>query len=106
MQDRRRLTDTQINDTLTNTVLKTPLLWYVLVGFLGSIVLLGVVTVGIMVNKGLGLAGYSRPIMWAFFLTNFVFWIGISHAGVMLSAILRLAQAEFRRPATRSDYRR
>jgi molybdopterin-containing oxidoreductase family membrane subunit len=40
--------------------------------------------------------------MWGFFITNFVFWIGISHAGVMLSAILRLVQAEWRRPATRA----
>ena len=40
--------------------------------------------------------------MWGFFITNFVFWIGISHAGVMLSAILRLAKAEWRRPASRA----
>jgi molybdopterin-containing oxidoreductase family membrane subunit len=40
--------------------------------------------------------------MWGFFITNFVFWIGISHAGVMLSAILRLSKAEWRRPATRA----
>ncbi len=102
MQDRRTLTDIQVNETLTNTVLKTPLLWYVIVAFMGGIVMLGVVAVGLLVNLGQGLNGYSRPVMWAFFLTNMVFWIGISHAGVMLSAILRLAQAEFRRPATRA----
>ena len=46
-------------------------------------------------------AGIDRPAMWAFLITNFVFWVGISHAGVMISAILRLVQAEWRRPVTR-----
>jgi molybdopterin-containing oxidoreductase family membrane subunit len=55
-----------------------------------------------MVDKGLGITNVNRPVAWAFFITNFVFWIGISHAGVMLSAILRLAKAEWRRPATRA----
>ncbi len=38
---------------------------------------------------------------WAFDITNFVFWIGISHAGTLISAILRLANASWRRPVTR-----
>lgn len=102
MQDRRYLTDVQINDTLSNSALRTPLHWYVISGFLASIVLVAVICVVFMVNMGLGITGMGRPVMWAFFLTNMVFWIGISHAGVMLSAILRLAQAEWRRPATRA----
>ena len=57
---------------------------------------------GLMVNRGMGVTGMNRPVMWGFFITNFVFWIGISHAGVMLSAILRLSKAEWRRPATRA----
>jgi molybdopterin-containing oxidoreductase family membrane subunit len=40
--------------------------------------------------------------MWGFFISNFVFWVGISHAGVMISSILRLSQAEWRRPVTRA----
>ena len=55
-----------------------------------------------MVNRGIGVTGLNRPVFWGFFITNFVFWIGISHAGVMLSAILRLSKAEWRRPATRA----
>jgi molybdopterin-containing oxidoreductase family membrane subunit len=57
---------------------------------------------GFMINRGLGVSGLNRPVMWGFMITNFVFWIGISHAGVMLSAILRLSKAEWRRPATRA----
>ena len=56
----------------------------------------------VVLAKGLGLPGRNRPVMWCFFLTNFVFWIVISHAGVRLSAILRLSKAEWRRPATRA----
>jgi molybdopterin-containing oxidoreductase family membrane subunit len=39
--------------------------------------------------------------MWGFYITNFVFWIGISHAGTLISAILRLVNATWRRPITR-----
>ena len=56
----------------------------------------------LVIIKGIGLTGLNRPVFWGFFVTNFVFWIGISHAGVMLSAILRLSKAEWRRPATRA----
>jgi molybdopterin-containing oxidoreductase family membrane subunit len=66
------------------------------------IVLAAAITIGVMVDRGLGIIGLNRPVVWGFFITNFVFWIGISHAGVMLSAILRLAKAEWRRPATRA----
>jgi molybdopterin-containing oxidoreductase family membrane subunit len=72
------------------------------VGILSLVVLAAAITIGVMVDKGLGITHLNRPVMWGFFITNFVFWIGISHAGVMLSAILRLAKAEWRRPATRA----
>ena len=55
-----------------------------------------------MINKGLGVTGLSRPVFWGLFITTFVFWVGISHAGIMISAILRLTQAEWRRPVTRA----
>lgn len=51
---------------------------------------------------GLGVSGMTRPVYWAIYITNFVFFIGISHAGTLISAILRLSQAEWRRPITRS----
>ena len=43
----------------------------------------------------------TPPVFWAFDITNFVFWIGISHAGTLISAILRLTNATWRRPVTR-----
>ena len=53
------------------------------------------------IRYGIGVAGINRPIMWAFYIVNFVFWIGISHAGTLISAILRLTHAGWRKPVTR-----
>ena len=94
--------DRKINADLLGNVLAAPPRFWFLVGFLALVVAMGAGAAGYMFAQGLGVTGLNRPIMWAFFITNFVFWIGISHAGVMLSAILRLAQAEWRRPATRA----
>ncbi len=50
---------------------------------------------------GLGVTGLGQPVSWGFYIINFVFFIGISHAGTLISAILRLSKAEWRRPITR-----
>jgi molybdopterin-containing oxidoreductase family membrane subunit len=50
---------------------------------------------------GLGVTGLNQPVAWGFYIVNFVFFIGISHAGTLISAILRLSNAEWRRPITR-----
>jgi Ni/Fe-hydrogenase subunit HybB-like protein len=57
---------------------------------------------GYMIAEGLYVAGVMRPSFWGVFLVNTVFWIGISHAGTFISAILRVMKAEFRRPFTRA----
>ncbi len=102
MQEGRPLSAPEINRDLLRSILDTPRWFWPVVGFLATIVLVAAITIGIMIDRGLGITGLNRPIVWGFFITNFVFWIGISHAGVMLSAILRLAKAEWRRPATRA----
>jgi molybdopterin-containing oxidoreductase family membrane subunit len=53
------------------------------------------------VKNGLGVTGMNQPVSWGFYIVNFVFFIGISHAGTLISAILRLSHAEWRRPITR-----
>ena len=57
---------------------------------------------GYQIVRGIGVAGIRRPTMWGFYLVNFVFWIGISHAGTLISAILRLTDAGWRKPVTRT----
>ena len=53
-------------------------------------------------HQGLTVTGLNSPVFWGFYITNFVFFIGISHAGTLISAILRISNAEWRRPITRS----
>ena len=102
MQEGVVLSAREVNRDLLRPILATPKWFWPVVTLLGLIVMVAFSAAGLMINRGLGVTGMNRPVMWAFFLTNFVFWIGISHAGVMLSAILRLSKAEWRRPATRA----
>jgi len=87
-----------ITDKITSIVLtqKTPLWWYA--GFLvvgaGSAVLL--IALGYLVVSGVGIWGNNQPVGWAFDITNFVWWIGIGHAGTLISAILLLLKQTWR----------
>jgi Ni/Fe-hydrogenase subunit HybB-like protein len=69
---------------------------------LSTVVLWGLFCWGYQLNRGIGVAGIRRPVFWAFYIVNFVFWIGISHAGTLISAILRLTDAGWRKPVTRA----
>ena len=102
MQEHIQLTQREINRDLLKGVLRMPLWWIGAVVVFGLIFLTGAAAYGYMLNKGVGVTGLNRPVMWGVFVVNFVFWIGISHAGIMISAILRLTQAEWRRPITRA----
>ena len=79
--------------------------FYVLVAFLGAIVATGSAAWLYQMYTGFGITGIRWPVFWAFYVTNFVFWIGISHAGTLISAILRLVNAGWRRPVTRAPKR-
>ena len=93
----------RINDDLLRPLLTTTARFYVLVAFprrdrRGR---RGWAAWLYQVYWGFGVTGIRWPIFWAFDITNFVFWIGISHAGTLISAILRLVNAGWRRPVTR-----
>ena len=90
-----------LTDDLLRPLVKTSWRFWVLVVLLAGVVSLGVGSFGYQVNHGIGIWGLNWPVFWAFDITNFVFWIGISHAGTLISAILRLVNAEWRRPVTR-----
>ena len=93
MQEGKPLNSKQVNRELLVSILNSPKWFFGALAVLGFIVLVAMSTAGFMINQGFGVTGLNRPVMWGFFITNFVFWIGISHAGVMLSAILRLSKA-------------
>src|SRR6266540_679765 len=102
MQERHDLASAKINNDLLRFAFHTPLWFWIAAVGLGLIFGAALVSFGLMLIFGLTLLGYTNMQMWGVLITNFVFWIGISHAGVMISAILRLTQAEWRRPVTRA----
>jgi molybdopterin-containing oxidoreductase family membrane subunit len=53
------------------------------------------------VYKGLGIAGYAHPVFWGVYVVTFVFWVGIAHAGTLISAILFLFRAKWRNAINR-----
>ena len=58
--------------------------------------LVGVVTFVFLLKDGLGLAGYNPPAFWSVYITTFVFWVGIGHAGTLISALLVLFRSPWR----------
>jgi molybdopterin-containing oxidoreductase family membrane subunit len=91
----------RITEDLLRPLLHTTWKFYVAVTILGALVLMGLLTWLYQMMNGLGVTGDNWPVFWSFHETNFVFWIGISHAGTLISAILRMVYATWRRPVTR-----
>src|SRR6266702_2180339 len=94
-------TERKINEDLLRPLRQTSVWFFLLIVGLGIIVLAGVGSWMYQIWNGLAVSGIKWPVYWAFYVTNFVFWIGISHAGTLISAILRLVNATWRRPVTR-----
>ena len=96
-----RTTARRITNDLLRPVLQTSSRFYIGVAILGAVVLTGLGAWSYQLYYGLGVTGDNWPVFWGFHETNFVFWIGISHAGTLISAILRICNATWRRPVTR-----
>src|SRR3984885_1964850 len=94
-------TSEQLQRDLVAPLFHTSAAYWIAVSLSGSLVLAGACAFLYQIYHGIGVWGLNSPVFWAFDITNFVFWIGISHAGTLISAILRLANATWRRPVTR-----
>jgi molybdopterin-containing oxidoreductase family membrane subunit len=66
------------------------------------VILFGAFCWFVQLRDGMGVTGLQRPVFWGYYIVDFVFWIGISHAGTLISAILRLTDAGWRKPITRA----
>src|SRR4051812_27895122 len=79
-----------VTDHISSIVLRRrmPIGWYV--GFLTGCMLVMVLTatIGNLIISGVGIWGINHPVGWGFDILNFVWWIGIGHAGTLISAIL------------------
>ena len=67
-----------------------------------TLLLIGAAAVAYQISKGIGTWGLNRTVGWAFDITNFVFWIGIGHAGTLISAILFLFRQRWRNSVNRA----
>src|SRR5206468_2834691 len=70
--------------------------WWAAFGVALSLLALGVGAVAYEIATGIGVWGLNRTVGWAFDITNFVFWVGIGHAGTLISAILFLFRQKWR----------
>ncbi len=87
-----------VSDKIGDVTLKKKTPWHWFVGFgisfmVAQLLLFSVVT---LLAKGIGIWGNNQPVGWAFDIINFVWWIGIGHAGTLISAILLLLNQKWR----------
>jgi molybdopterin-containing oxidoreductase family membrane subunit len=87
-----------VTDKISAIVLarRTPRGWYLGFGAAFLLAMLLFVSLSYLVVKGIGIWGNNQPVDWAFDITNFVWWIGIGHAGTLISAILLLLRQSWR----------
>ena len=82
---------------------KTPRGWYLLFGISVALLLNLGAMIGYLVFNGIGVWGNNIPVGWGWPIVNFVFWIGIGHAGTLISAILFLFRQKWRTSINRAS---
>ena len=95
---------TKLDDQIGSLILdnkRHPKAWYLFVGLgaLGALMLLTSITW--LVFQGIGIWGNNQPVGWGFDIINFVWWIGIGHAGTLISAVLLLVRQQWRNSINR-----
>lgn len=94
---------TDVTEDVCNVMDRKPKkLWWIGIILSLSALLLGIVAVSYQIATGIGVWGLNKTVGWAFDITNFVFWVGIGHAGTLISAILFLFRQKWRTSINRS----
>ena len=81
----------------------TPLWWVIALAISGTLALICFSCIAYMISTGVGTWGLNHPVGWAWDITNFVFWIGIGHAGTLISAVLFLTRQKWRTSINRAS---
>jgi Ni/Fe-hydrogenase subunit HybB-like protein len=92
-----------VTDQISAVVLtkRQPLFWIASFGVGFCLLQLLLMSAVLLFGKGTGIWGIRTPVMWGFAITNFVWWIGIGHAGTLISAILLLLNQQWRNSINR-----
>lgn len=75
---------------------KTKPMWYICWGFAVSLLFMLFGVIGYLFYEGVGIWGLNNPVFWGWAIVNFVWWVGIGHAGTLISAILFLFRQKWR----------
>ena len=88
--------DDLVNAPILVHPLKTPVGWFLSIAGALALLMMYLATVTFLIITGVGIFGNNIPVAWAFPIINFVWWIGIGHAGTLISAILLLLRQDWR----------
>ncbi len=87
----------EIDDAIIAPLDRLPnMKFWLALGFTSTLLMIGAVALGLSFYYGTGLWGNNNPVGWALPIVNFVFWVGIGHAGTLISAILFLLRQRWR----------
>lgn len=97
----KQTTISDVNDGILVSLEKPHPMFYAAWGLSAALVALGIACWAYQIAVGMGMAGLNSPVYWGVYITNFVFWVGIGHAGTLISAILFLFRAKWRNTVAR-----
>jgi len=91
-----------ITEDISRSIEQPPRLWWIALLISGTVATIGVLLILYTIWKGIGVWGLNKTVNWAWDITNFVWWIGIGHAGTLISAILLLFRQRWRTGVNRA----
>lgn len=95
------LSEKEFNDDSLRPMFETKPGYFIFVIALASVMAVGVAAFVRQMVVGMGVTGLHQPVFWGAYIATFVFWVGLSHSGTIVSSILRLTMANWRRPILR-----
>jgi molybdopterin-containing oxidoreductase family membrane subunit len=93
--------DTWLNQYSLSPMFYTTKGYFIFVLALSSVVAWGLANWGYQIFLGMGVTNLNHPVFWGLYISTFVFWVGLSHSGTIVSSLLRLSKANWRRPILR-----
>lgn len=97
------MTSAQLDDAIAAPMEKfPPSRWFIAISITLGMLMTGVISILITAYYGVGMWGNNNPVFWGFPIINFVFWIGIGHAGTLISAVLFLFRQWWRNSIARA----